>query len=140
VPRQIAVHCGQHLLAQIVALQQVAELAHRRLVRRRLAAQVDAHKPAHGKRVVKRILDRRIGQVEPLLQEINAQHPLYADRRTTVAGLGIMRLDQSHQLRPTHYPIHLREKLRTTRLPPKSLKPSRHRQRLLLHPITLNTP
>ena len=37
-----------HLVNDFAALlQQMTELAHRRLVRRRLAPQIDAHEPAH---------------------------------------------------------------------------------------------
>jgi hypothetical protein len=55
-----------------VLLQQMPEAAHRGLVRRRLAAQVDADEAAHRRRIKERFLDRRVGQVEPLLQEVDA--------------------------------------------------------------------
>jgi hypothetical protein len=77
-----------------VRLEQVAEAAHRRLVRHRLAAEVDPDKAPHRRRIVERLLDRRVRQIEPLLQKIDAQHPLDPDRRPAIARLRIERLDQ----------------------------------------------
>ena len=134
---QIRVDPGQHRLAQLVVFEQMAELAHRGLVRRRLPAQVDACEAAHGERVVERIFDARVGEVEPLLQKIDAQHPLHAHRRSSVAGLGIMRLDQRHQLRPRDHQLHRGKKLRTTRLSAVPLETRPHRKCLLLHPHNL---
>ena len=131
---QVAVHLGEDALAQFVPLEQMTELAHRRLVRRRLAAKIDAHEAAHRRRFIQSVLDRRVGQVEPLLQKVNPQHPLDAHRRTALAGVRIVWLHQRHQLGPRNHHLHLRKKLRSTRLPPKPLKSSRYRQRLLLHP------
>src|SRR5262249_18819712 len=55
-----------------------AKAAHRRLIRYRPATQADANKTPHRLRIVKRLFHRRI---EPVLQEIDAQHALDADRR-----------------------------------------------------------
>lgn len=71
--------------AEVVGLQNMAELADRSLVRHRLTAKVDSHKVAHGPRVVKRLLHRRIGEIEPVLEKMDAQHPLNPDRRTSRA-------------------------------------------------------
>ena len=81
---------------------------------------------------------RRVRQVEPLLQEIEAQHPLHPDRRAAIARLGIERLDQRAQRRPRHHPLHLGQK----RCPPRRLGvalKTHCRQRQLLHPPTLRT-
>jgi len=66
----------------------VAEAAHRRLVGHRLAPEIDADKTPHRLRIVERLFDRRVRQIESVLQEIDAQHPLHANRRTAIAGLG----------------------------------------------------
>src|SRR5262249_51909929 len=66
----------EQLPAQVVGFQQMAEAAHRRLVGHRLAAEIDADKTAHRQRIVERLLHRRVRQLEPLLQEVDAQHPL----------------------------------------------------------------
>src|SRR6516164_7123517 len=90
-------HLVEQLPAQIVGLQQMAEAAHRGLVRHWLAAEINADEIAHRQRIVECLFHRRIRQVEPLLQEIDAQHPLHPDRRAAVAGFGIERLDQPAQ-------------------------------------------
>jgi transposase, IS5 family len=55
----------------------------------------------------------RVRQIEPLLQEIEAQHPLDPDRRAAIARLGIERRDQRAQRRPGHNPLHLGKKCGT---------------------------
>jgi hypothetical protein len=105
---QMPMHFLEDPAAQVVLLQQMPEAANRGLVRHRLAAQVDADEAAHRRRIIERFLDRRVGQVEPLLQEVDAQHPLDPDRRTAVAGLRIKRLDLAAQRRPRHDLVHLR--------------------------------
>src|SRR6478735_9394773 len=128
-------HLVEQLLAQIVLLDQVTKAAHRRLVRHRLAAEIDPDKAAHRRRIVERLLDRRIRQIEPLLQEINTQHPLDPDRRAAIARLRIERLDQRAQRRPRHHPLHLGKKRGPPRRLGVALKPH-CRQRQLLHPPT----
>src|ERR1700757_2881093 len=73
-------HLVEQLLAQIVGFQQMAEAAHRRLVRHRLAAEINPDEIAHGQRIVEHLFHRRVRQGEPLLQEIDPQHPLAPDR------------------------------------------------------------
>jgi hypothetical protein len=79
----------------LVRLQQAAELQQRRGVRHALAlaAQVDADETPQRRAIEQRVLARGIGQVEPLLHEVHAQHALQAHRRATVARLGVVRLD-----------------------------------------------
>ena len=119
--------------AQAVLFQQMAELADRRLVRHRLSPQVNAHELPHHHRVIQGLFHRRVRQVEPLLQKVNAQHPLHAHRRTAVARLRIMRLNQRTQLWPWHHQLHLFQKQRTPRLLRISLKAGHHRQCPLSH-------
>ena len=71
----------EQAFAQILALQKVAKEKNRRLVGRGLAAQIDPHEAAHRNRVVERLLDRRVREIEPPLQEVDAQHSLQPDRR-----------------------------------------------------------
>src|SRR6516162_4232981 len=89
-------NCKQ-LPAQIVLFEQMAEAAYRGLVGHRLAAEVDPDKPPHRRRIVKRLLHRRVRQVEPLLQKIDAPHPLDPDRRAAIAWFGINRFEQPAQ-------------------------------------------
>jgi len=81
-------HLVEQLLAQMVRLEQVPKAAHRRLVGHRLAAEIDVDKAPHCRRIVKRLFHRRVRQIEPLLQEIDAQHPLDPDRRRPLPGFG----------------------------------------------------
>ena len=120
-------------LPQLVLLQQMAELAHRGLVRHRFPPQIDAHKLPHPRRIVQSFFHSGVGQVEPLLQKVNPQHPLRPHRRPPIAHLGIHRFDQRTQLRPRHYLLHLLQKQRPSRLLRVALKPVCHRQRLLFH-------
>ena len=92
-------------------------------------------KTTHRQRIVQRLFDRRVRQIEPMLQEIDAQHPLDPDRRAAIARLRIERLDQPAQRRPRNHALHLGKK----HCPPRRLGvavESRGRQRQLLHPPT----
>lgn len=102
----------EDLFAHAVRFEQVAEFAHGRLVGRPFAPEIDADKSAHGARVVKRFFHRRVREVEPLLQAVDAQHPFQAHRRTPGAVvLWIKRFDQRAQLAPWHHLIHLAQEL-----------------------------
>src|SRR5207244_11673115 len=119
----------------------VAGAAHRRLVGHRLTSEVDADKLPHRRRIVKRLLRRRVRQIEPLLQEIDPQHPLDPDRWPAIARLRIEWLDQRTQSRPRYHPLHLGKK----RCPPRrlgvALKPHcRQRQRSEEHTSELQSP
>jgi hypothetical protein len=122
----------EELASHLVLLQQVPELTHCGLIGHRLASQVNTHEAAHRSRVVKRFFDRRIREVEPLLQEIDAQHPLQPDRRASVARLRIHRFDQRAQLAPWHHALHLGQKRCTTCRLRETFK-SRRGQCHLLH-------
>ncbi len=135
---QDAADHGEDGLPQVVALQQVAELADGGGIRHRLAAQVDANESTQCRRVVQRLLARGVGQIEPVLQQVDAQHALQAHGRAAVAGLRVMRLDQRHQPIPRHDRLHLGQKCVAARGLAKALE-SRRRigrrcQGHLLHP------
>ena len=106
---------GEQLRGQLMLLQQVAKSQDSRLVRHQIHRQVNARKPAHRLAVVERIFHRRIGQVEPLLHEVDAQHPRHRVRRTTLHRLRVVRLDDRQQPRPRHHRLHLGEELRSAR-------------------------
>ena len=74
--------------AQLVLFQQVAEAAHRRLVGDRLAPQVDVDEATHRQRVVEGLLERQVRQVEPVLEKVDAQHPLQADGGRPLPAFG----------------------------------------------------
>ena len=86
--------------------QQAAEFEQCGRIRHRLAAQVDAGKASQAGTVVERFLVRQIRQVEPVLQEMNAQHSLQPNRRQPISFLWIMRLDDRAQCIPGNDPVH----------------------------------
>ncbi len=53
-----------------------------------------------------------VGQIEPVLQAVEAQHALQADRWAPVAGPGVERLDQGAEFAPRHDLVHLGKELR----------------------------
>lgn len=84
---------GKQLLAQFVFIEQAAELQHRRGVRNRLLAQIDADESAQARAVVQRLLARQVSEVESMLDKVNAQHALQPDRRSAAHALGIKLLN-----------------------------------------------
>jgi thiamine pyrophosphate-dependent acetolactate synthase large subunit-like protein len=101
----------EHRLAEPVLFEEVAELADRRLIGHRLAAQVDADERAHGRRVVQRFLHGRVREIEPVLEEVHPQHALEADRRPAVVGIRVHGLDAGTELAPRHHALHLGQEL-----------------------------
>src|ERR1700709_10257 len=86
-------------------------------VRRPFPAQVDMTKLAKCRHVIERILARLISKIEPVGDQIHPQHALQPNRRPTVTGLRIMRLDQRFELTPRDQCIHAGEKLALARSP-----------------------
>jgi hypothetical protein len=90
----------------LLLIEQAAELEHRGGVGHGLTAQIDAHEAAQAGTVVQRLLTSQVSQVEPVLDEVDAQHALQTDGRAPVAGLGVVRFDDFAQCRPRHDGIH----------------------------------
>ena len=126
---------GKQALAQLVLLQQMTELEQGGRIRHRFASQVDAGKAPQAGAVVERFLAGQIGQVEPVLQKVDAQHALQPDRRPAVARLRVVRLDHRAQRFPRHDPVHRLQKLIAPRRLAVLLETLvlRHRQGLLFH-------
>ena len=100
-------------LGQALGLQQAAKFEQRRGVRYRFAAQIKAQKAPKRLAVIDGIFQRLVGQTEPLLQEVQAQHQLQANRRPTrtLARSGIiMRTQLLQQPCPRHHDLHLTQK------------------------------
>ncbi|MNL40704.1 hypothetical protein D3C87_1630730 [compost metagenome] len=89
--------------------EQAAKLQQRGRVWHRLDCQVDPGKRPHRHAVVQRVFQCLVRQPVPLLEEVNAQHPLKADRRPATFALGVVRLDRRNQARPRHHALHLRQ-------------------------------
>jgi hypothetical protein len=123
---------GDDLRSQLMGLKQLAELADRRLIRHRLTAQVDADELAHSPGVVQCFLNGRVGEAEPLLQAVDAQHPLQPHRRATRAfAFRRHRRDQIDQQTPRHHLVHVDQELLASRALAVALESAR-RQCLLL--------
>jgi len=70
----------------------------------------DAYEAAQCGAVEQRILAGFIGEIEPVLHEVHAQHALEPDGRSAIAGLGVVRLDHLAQLSPRNDLVHRRKK------------------------------
>ena len=95
---QRGVDRGQNLKAQIVRFEQVAKAQDGALIGQVVLAGIQASELTEHRRVVQRLFHARVRQVEPLLQEMDAQHGLHGKRLTTAFGarLGGMRRDPRH--------------------------------------------
>src|SRR3954464_14328892 len=113
---QVLVHAIEQRLAEVMALQQVAEVEDRGFVGHRLAAEVDADEPAHRQRVIQRLFRRWVGQVEPVLQEVQPQHSFQANRRPAVASSWVERFNDGAQLAPGNNLVHLCQEFRAASL------------------------
>jgi hypothetical protein len=130
---QMHIHRVKHQPTQIVLLQHVTEAQYGRFVRRRGHAKIDAHEPAHCRRLLQQFLDAGIGQVEPLLYEVCPEHDRKPHRLPTFARLRIVRTHQRLQCQPWNHLLHLIQKQLTTALPSLLLEPTLRRKTLLLH-------
>lgn len=72
---------------------------------------INADKAAHRARLIQRLFCARIRQIEPVLEEVNAQHPLQPCRRATISLLGIIGFNLLAEFLPRHHLIHLQVKV-----------------------------
>jgi len=94
----------------------MAQVQQRRCVRHRVAVQLDTGKAAQCLAVVQRIFQRLVREGVPLLQKVEAQHPLQPDRRAPALALRVIRPQSLDQPRPRHHLLHLGQKLVPPRL------------------------
>src|ERR1035441_9264231 len=85
--------------------QQMPELEQRGGIGHRLNTQVDPRKCAHRLTVIDRVFKTFVSHRMPLLQKVDAQHPLYAYRRPPTLAARIVRLDQLHQSPPRNHSL-----------------------------------
>ncbi len=95
------------------------------------------HEAAQARAVQQRLLACLIGQVEPVLHEVHAQHALQPYGWASAFALGVMRLDHLAQLRPWHDHVHCLQEHVTLGGFAISLEPclliGGHRECLFLH-------
>ena len=105
---QVDIDQAEQAISQVVPFHEVAELADGGLVRRGFPAEVDTHEPAHRQGVVQSLLGSRIREIEPVLKEVDAQHPFDSDRPPACTlRLRIERLDGLGQLLPGNDLVHV---------------------------------
>ena len=133
----------EQMIAQIMFLHEMAEFANRCLIRDRLPAEIDTDELAQGTGVVKRFLDGRIGQIEPVLDEVDSQHSFDTDGATPRSfRIGIERHNGLGQFLPGYDGFHLFQKLFFAGLLAVLLKPG-IRKGVLAHeylPVLLAVP
>ena len=102
-------HGRKDRLRQRVALEQMAEIEDRRLVRDGVAPELQATERAHRLDVVERFLGPGIGERVPLLQAVDAQHRRQREWTPPAlrTDLGIMRLYHRLHRTPRHNGRHL---------------------------------
>lgn len=112
---QIVVDQYKQLTTRIMCFKQMTELADRGFVRRGFAPQIDADESPHGARVIQGLCLRRIEQIEPVLQKVDAQHAFQADRLASrTFRLWIKRFDHLAQVASGDNLFHRVEKLFAT--------------------------
>ena len=84
---------------ELVPLQQVPEFADRGFVRQGIVGQLQPGKAPHRLTVVQAIFGLWVGQVEPLLHEVDPEHHRQRLGRMPVLAFGIVRLDQADDSR-----------------------------------------
>jgi len=90
VLRKVLADENEKLFAEIMGLKNVTELAYCRLIGSGFPAKVDTGKVTHGAGIVKGFLHRRVGEVEPMLHEMDAEHTFKTNRGSACAfRLGI---------------------------------------------------
>ncbi len=115
----------EQVIAKIMFLHQMAKFTNRCLVRDRLPAEIDTRELAQGAGVVKRFLDGRIGQLEPVMDEVDSQHSFDTDGAASRAfGIGIERHNGLGQFLPENDSFHLFQKRFFAGLLAVLLKPS----------------
>lgn len=108
---------SQDLQAQVIGFEQVAEAKNGALIGQMVFPYVQAGELTKHRCVVQSLFHCRVGQVEPLLQEVDAQHRLHGKRRASAFGSRRWRVrgDQRNQFGPWHHQVHLVEELALAR-------------------------
>ena len=94
---QFLPHLGKQGFAELVLIEHFTKLQQRGGVGYALAAQINTGKAAQAGAALEGFLTGQIGQVEPVLDEVDAQHALKTNGRTAIAGLGVVRLNHLAQ-------------------------------------------
>ena len=100
------------MIVQIVLLHQMAEFADRGLVWNGLPTQINTDKLRQGTGIVQGLFSGRIGEIEPVLDEVDSQYAFYSNgTEPSALRIGIEGLDGGTKLLPRYDGFHLMEKL-----------------------------
>src|ERR1039458_7297748 len=97
-------------LANCLGVQQMTKAQQRGRIGHALSPQIDTTEFAKSGDVVQGVLASLIGQVEPVGDQVHAQHPLKPHRRSAVSCTRIIWLDQRAELAPWNQRFHTRQK------------------------------
>jgi hypothetical protein len=102
----------EQLITQVVLLHQMAEFADRRFIGHRFSTQIDSDELAQCAGVIQGLFDSGIGQVEPVLDEVDSQHALNPDGTASCSlRFWIKWLDGLSQFFPGNNGFHLLQEL-----------------------------
>jgi len=111
VLREVLPYEGEEPLAEVVGLEDVAELADGGLIGSGFAAKVDADKSAHGAGIVKGLFNRGVREVEPVLEKMDTEHAFNAyGPSARPFGAGIKRRYNLREFFPGDDAVHLGKK------------------------------
>lgn len=129
---EIFINQMEQVIAEIVLFHQMAKLTDRGFVGNRLLTEIDTDEDAHGAGIIQGFFGSGIGQVEPVLEEMNSQHALNTDGTATGSfGVWIVGGDGFAELFPGDNGFHVIEKALFPRLFAEFLEAIC--QRVLLH-------
>jgi len=103
------VHDLQEPFLQLVRFEQVPEVEDRCFVGNGVTEEINAEELLEGAAVVDGLLHRGIGEVVPLLQEVDLQHELHVLRGSSDGVVIVVGTDGSEHLPPRNDVIHLLE-------------------------------
>jgi len=133
---QFGVDLGQKTFRQPVLFKQVPEFTDRGLIRNGVHRQIKADETAVQRHFVQGLFHRRVGVVEEVLEQMDAQHGLQRNAAAAPASLGIVRLNGRKEPLPGNNGVHLLQKLFLAGLF-AALEQARVGQAKLLHWISL---
>ena len=109
--REECVHDLQETFLQTMFFQEVTELADGRLVGRSIPHEIEAEEALEGASVIDLLLRLGIGQVEPLLEEVDFEHEEKITGRPSDLVVVVVGADGGDHLLPWNDVIHLGEEL-----------------------------
>src|SRR5271166_48340 len=130
---QIRVDLLEERRAEALLLDHVTKLTYRSLIRSGVRAKIETNEVDHRADIVQRLFHRRIRQIKPLLQKVDAEHSLKPDRRTPVACCRVVRSNNGGQFLPRNDRLHLLQKKLPTSRSVRTFKTTGGKAKLIGH-------